>query len=149
MKNKQTGVAILEFALVLPLLLLLTFIVTEYGRALYQYNILTKSVRDAARYLSAHDKTILTSDPGKVTNAKSLVVYGNFSNAGVPLAIGLSTTQVPNPEWQTAVGSNPAINTVTIKVTGYVFRPLIASAFGVNFGDIPFADISATMRSPS
>ena len=50
MRNRQRGVAIVEFALVLPLLLLMTFVVTEYSRALYQYNTLTKSVRDAARY---------------------------------------------------------------------------------------------------
>ena len=52
MKNKQNGVALVEFALILPLLLLLTFITTEFGRAVYQYNTITKSVRDAVRYLS-------------------------------------------------------------------------------------------------
>ena len=45
--RKQNGAALVEYALVLPLLLLVTFVVTEYSRALYQYNILTKSVRDA------------------------------------------------------------------------------------------------------
>ena len=52
MKRRQKGVAIVEFALVLPFLLLLTFITTEFGRAIWEYNTLTKSVRDAARYLS-------------------------------------------------------------------------------------------------
>ena len=33
MKNTQRGVAIVEFALVLPTLLILTFITTEFGRA--------------------------------------------------------------------------------------------------------------------
>lgn len=139
MKNKQKGVALVEFALVLPLLLLLSFTITEYGRALYQYNTITKSVRDAARYLS-------TQNPGtKNTEAKNLVVYGNLSGTGTPLAIGLSTAQVPNAVWQQA-GAGPVINTVTIKVTGYTFVPLFASVFGVNFGNISYADISATMR---
>lgn len=141
MKNKQSGVAIVEFALVLPLLLILTFITTEYGRALYQYNTLAKSVRDAARYLS-------TQNPGDATKysiAKNLVVYGNPAGSGTPLTIGLTTALVPDPAWQLA-GATPVINTVTVKVTGYTFKPLIASAFGLTFGNITYADISATMR---
>lgn len=149
MNKKQHGVALVEFALVLPLLLLLSFTVTEYGRALYQYNTLTKSVRDAARYLS-------TQNPGtKITEAKNLVVYGTLKpdNNSRPLALGLSTTQVPDPVWALA-GSNPVINTVTVRIgdgikgssASYTFVPLFASAFGVDFGNITFAPISATMR---
>lgn len=139
MKNKQNGVAMVEFALVLPLLLILSFTVTEYGRALYQYDTLAKSVRNASRYLS-------TQNPGtKNTEAKNLVVYGNTAGTGTPLAIGLSTALVPDAVWATA-GASPVINTVTIKVTGYTFSPLLASAFGLSLGDIHFADISATMR---
>ena len=144
---KHSGVALVEFALILPLLLLLTFITTEYSRALFQYNILTKSVRDAARYLSVYNP----GDATKFPIAKNLVVYGNPAGTGTPLVIGLTTSLVPNPVWQTA-GTAPVINTVTIRITGYTFRPLFASAFGVSFanvnGNIPFADVSATMRAP-
>lgn len=141
--SKQTGVALVEFALILPLLLILTFVTTEYSRALFQYNILTKSVRDAARYLSVYNP----GDATKFPIAKNLVVYGNPAGTGSPLVIGLTTTLVPNPVWQTA-GTAPVINTVTIRVTGYVFRPLFASALNVNFGNLAYADISATMRAP-
>ena len=140
---KQSGVALVEFALILPLLLILTFVTTEYSRALFQYNILTKSVRDAARYLSVYNP----GDTTKFPIAKNLVVYGNPSGSGLPLVIGLTTSLVPNPVWQTA-GTGPVINTVTIRVTGYVFRPLFASVFNVSFGNLAYADISATMRAP-
>lgn len=151
MKHNNQGVAAVELALILPLLLLLSFTVTEFGRALYEYNTLTKSVRDAVRYLSVQNPTILTTDPGKVAIARNLVVYGSYtySNTSIPLAVGLNLQQVPNPVWQiNASHAPPLINTVTIKVTGYVFQPLVASIFGVNFGNITFADISATMRCP-
>lgn len=148
MKNKQNGVAMVEFALVLPLLLILTFIVTEYSRALYQYNTLTKSVRDAARYLS-------TQNPGtKITEAKNLVVFGNLAGTGTPLAFGLTTAQVPAPVWLPK-GAAPVINTVTVQVgygaagtaaQNYTFTPLVASVFGLNFGNVTYAPISATMR---
>jgi hypothetical protein len=144
MKNLtcQRGVAIIELALILPLLLLLTMTVTEFGRALYQYDLLTKSVRDAARYLSVQA-------PGThTTEARNLVVYGNTAGSGTPLAAGLDLAQVPTPTWQTA-GTGPFINTVTIRISGYTFRSMFASVFGINFGDLAFNDIAATMRSPS
>jgi hypothetical protein len=141
MTNLQRGVALIEFALVLPFLLILTFITTEYSRALYQYNTLTKSVRDAARYLSIQP-------PGtQIAQAKNLVVYGNLSGSGSPLALGMTVSKVNDPVWQLA-GSAPVINTVTIRISNYTFRPLFASAFGLNFGNITFADIRATMRCP-
>ncbi|NMM79514.1 pilus assembly protein TadE [Acidovorax sp. SRB_14] len=156
MKNKEHGVAIIEFALILPLLLILTFIATEFGRAIYQYNTITKSVRDAARYLSMQDPTIKVNDLGKITIARNLVVYGN-PNPGIgdlPLAIGLKLENVPaaNIQWNIK-GANPSINVVTISVTGYKFKSLISNAFGVVFGDskgdISFGEISATMRAQS
>lgn len=149
MKHRQAGVALVEFALVLPLLLLLAFIATEYGRALYQYNALTKSVRDAVRFLSIQDPETMT------TQAKNLVVYGSVTNTGTPLVYGLSLDQVKTPTWQLS-GANPVINTVTVKIAGcatspppcYKFVPLFSGEFGVSLGEINHADISATMRAP-
>jgi Flp pilus assembly protein TadG len=53
MKNyKQKGAATVEFAVILPLMLLLVVWVSEYGIMFYKQNALTKSVQTAARYLS-------------------------------------------------------------------------------------------------
>lgn len=145
MKHKQSGVAIIEFALILPLLLILTFITTEFGRALYQYNILAKSVRNSARYMSTQSP----GDTSKFATAKNLAVYGNPAGTGTPLAYGLSTSQVLDPVWQLQ-GTAPVINTVTVTIANYTFTPLIDSVFGLNLGPaggIPFAPISATMRA--
>jgi Flp pilus assembly protein TadG len=140
MKKRQVGAAMVEFALILPLLLLLTFITTEFGRAMYQYNTLTKSVRDAVRYLSIQT-------PGThTTEATNLIVYGNLAGTGTPLALGLSINNVSTPTWQSA-GTNPVISTVTVQITGYTFNSLLPSFFGISFGKIPFTPISATMRS--
>ena len=146
MKTRQKGTAIVEFALILPLLLLLTMITTEFGRAIYQYNTIVKSVRNATRYLSL--QTPITDT--KITEAQNLVVFGNIAGTGPALVPGLTVAQVSTipPTWQ-EFGSAPRINTVTITVRGYTFRSMFTSVFGVTFGDKIFADISATMRSPS
>jgi Flp pilus assembly protein TadG len=125
---------------VLPLMLVMTFIATEFGRAIYQYNTLTKSVRDAARYLSI--QTPFTHQ----AEAANLIVYGNTAGTGQPLAVGLTTAHVAAPAWEFA-GTNPVIGTVRVGVTGYQFNSLMAEAFGLTFGSVTFSDIRATMRS--
>lgn len=43
------GQSLVEFALTLPMLLVVMFMITEFGRALYQYNVLAQATREAAR----------------------------------------------------------------------------------------------------
>lgn len=147
MKNRQKGVALVELALILPLLLLLSFITTEFGRALYEYNTVTKSTRDAVRYLS------LQTPGTHITEARNLMVYGNLAGTGSPLARGLSLANVPAGScctWQTT-GTNPVINTVTVRISNYTFHSLFTSVFGIAFGDangdIAFSEITASMRA--
>ena len=94
MNKRQKGVAIVEFALILPFLLLLTFITTEFGRAIWQYNTLTKSVRDSARYLSIQTP----GDPVAIAKARNLTVYGNLAGTGTPLAHRAQPSNVPDPD---------------------------------------------------
>lgn len=47
-----------EFAIVLPILLIILFMVAEMGRALYQYNTLYKAVGHAARHFSIHHAAV-------------------------------------------------------------------------------------------
>lgn len=139
-QRHQRGVAIVEFALVLPLLLLLTFITTEFGRALYQYNTLAKAVRDGARYLS-----VQTPGTG-ISQARNLIVYGSVAGGTTPQLPNLSAAMVPDPVWATA-GALPVINTVTVRVSGYQFQSMFTTAFGHSFGPLTFPDITATLRS--
>jgi Flp pilus assembly protein TadG len=151
MNQRQKGVALVEFALILPFLLLLSIMAIELGRAIWEYNILTKSVRDAARYLSIQTPF----EQIGIDRARNLMVYGNVSDtAGGPLAIGLSLSNVPDPScctWQTVAtgpgGTGPVIRTVTVRIRGYTFRPMFASMFGTSFPTVRYSDISATMRS--
>jgi Flp pilus assembly protein TadG len=139
-RKKQSGVAVIEFALILPFMLLLTATTTEFGRAIYEYSILAKAVRDGARYLSVQT-------PGThITEARNLIVYGNTAGTGTPLAIGLTTSNVPNPTWQTA-GTAPVINTVTVQISGYTFNSIFSTVLGLPFGAVTFSGVQATMRS--
>lgn len=50
--RSERGAAAVEFALVLPILLLIVAGAVEFGRAFWFYDSLTKATRDSARYLT-------------------------------------------------------------------------------------------------
>lgn len=95
--RRQRGLAMVEFAIILPLLLFLLFATAEVGRALYEYNALTKSVRDGARYLvdkSQGTTGVLIIPAADMAVARNLVVFGNPSGTGDPLLEGLQAGDV-------------------------------------------------------
>ena len=89
--SRQVGATIVEFAVVLPLLVMLVFGITELGRALYQFNILEKAVISGSRYMSREPDII---DPvacsiadsalwaAAVNEARDLVIYGTTRPSG-------------------------------------------------------------------
>ena len=142
MKQRERGVATTEFALALPMLLMIMLPILEFGRAYYQYNTLAKSVRQAARYLSVRSPGI------DVDKARNIVVYGNPAGTGSPLVPGLSLSNVPTPTYGTT-GTYPVLNTVTVTVTGFTFVPIVKGVSWIAFDNITFGPIQATLRSPT
>ncbi len=56
LRRQRDGIASVEFAIVLPVLVLMLFGAIEFGRLLVDYQLVNKSARDAIRYLSrVHD----------------------------------------------------------------------------------------------
>jgi len=141
------GVAAVELALTMVPLLVLTFGVTEYGRAIYTYNTIDKAARDAARFLTAPPPG--TADANAA--ASNLVVYGNVDGTGTPLAPGLATSMVsicnatscPGSHAGVATGSG-VVNLVTVSITGYIYNSIVTY---VAPATLSFNNISVTMRS--
>ncbi|WP_296225369.1 TadE/TadG family type IV pilus assembly protein [Ralstonia sp. UBA689] len=157
MKTRQHGVALIELAITICLLLAVTFAVTEFGRAIYTYNTLTKSTRDAARYLS----TQAAGNSAAYTTAQNLAVYGTPTVGSTPLVPGLKTSMVSicdasntSCTGNIVQGSNPAINTVTVTISGYTFSPVLDMLAFTRYytggtgklTSIAFSNISVTMR---
>lgn len=146
----QHGVALIELALAIPLMIMLSMIVIEFGRAMYEYNTVTKSVRDAVRYLTVQLPPAPTSCPSNATN---LVQYGLISPkpADKPLAPGLASATI-TCNWQSS-GTYPLVSTtVTVTVRSYRFQSIVSNVFGLQLftnGGITFGNISATMRMPT
>ncbi len=60
-QNAHRGAVMVEFAIILPLLVVVLFGVTEIGRALYQQNMLHRALTVGARYLT-HKEGIIALD---------------------------------------------------------------------------------------
>lgn len=170
-RSRMRGVAAVEFALVLMPMIMLATGVAEFGRAIYQYETLTKATRNAARYLSV----FLPNDSAyPLAAAQCLVVYGSTTcgSAGTELVPGLTTSMVivcdathstdcgdasdpsqfanlptydstNNAPSGTATGS---INLVEVKVKGYQYQPIPAYP---GLSSITFGNIVTVMRQVS
>jgi len=98
--RKERGVELLEFALVLPFLLLLLVGTIEFGRAFYSYHILSKAVRDGARYLAtSRISSTGTVDATAESKTRNLVVYGTTDTSGPRILPNLlvSHVNIPTP----------------------------------------------------
>ncbi|MET0656800.1 MAG: TadE/TadG family type IV pilus assembly protein [Steroidobacteraceae bacterium] len=122
LKTRVRGLATVEFAICAPLLLLLMFATAELGRLFFQYNTLTKAVRDGARYVATHSAVGTTRVVNITTQVRTatqnLVVGGNTSANGTPLLPNLTPANVSV--------TNPGNGFVTVSAT-YTFNPVLGS----------------------
>lgn len=94
----RRGLATVEFAICTPVLFFLMLATAEVGRVLLQYNTLTKSVRDGARYAVVNASVGTTRIVNITTQTRdatrNLVVTGNTAGTGTPLLPGLTVNNV-------------------------------------------------------
>lgn len=140
LKRNQNGAAMVEMVVITPILLLLLLGVSELGKAFVQYNTLTKSVRDAARFVAAGallgtTGTVLIT-PDLESAARNLVVYGNVAGNGSPQLPMLSPAHI---------SISDAGNDMVLVQADYPYVPLTGpflETFG--YGDEPALGVTLT-----
>ncbi|WP_051292914.1 TadE/TadG family type IV pilus assembly protein [Citrifermentans bremense] len=123
-QSDQKGQAMVELALLLPLLLLIVFGITEFGRAFYIKNALTNAAREGARRASvtSTDPTVdpaLTTLRGHVKDACTFPVTPEaiaIESTSTPPQHGVSTITVTVP--YDFVFMYPVTSTLNITLTG-------------------------------
>jgi Flp pilus assembly protein TadG len=108
------GVAAVEFAIVLSLMLLIVAGIFEFGRAFQYYDALAKATRDGARYMSAAPKATISSVA--VSNAQGFVVTAANAANLKPL---LTTANVVVTCTPAACADGTAPTDVEVSVSGY------------------------------
>lgn len=111
----------IEFAFLLPFLLLAFAAVVEMGRMFYTYTTLNKATEVAARYLASVPVSSGNYSSADLASAKNLVVCGKSTcTSGSEIVTGLSSTNVA----VTAPGTGLGTRYVTVTVT-YAYTPKI------------------------
>lgn len=136
------GLAIVEFAITMPLVLLLLAATADLGRALYQYTALNKAVQDGARYLSEKGFLVANAvliDGDDLRRAERVTAYGTPTGSTTPVLPGFSDTNVT---------ASIVTGTQFVRVqASYEFEPLFAAfAFLGSGGAVTFT-ATATQKS--
>lgn len=121
-RTRQRGVAAIEFAIVVPLCLFLFLAVSEFGRAIWQYNTLTRTVRDATRFAASSalqgQSQVVRIDAQLISDVGHVAAYGTPTGSTTPLLPGLAPTNFA----VTDEGGGAISVTVT-----YPYQPLLGA----------------------
>ena len=127
----ERGAAIVEFAIIVPLLLILVLGIVDFGRLMAVSGGLAAAVREGARYAATSANP---SDPTQQSNIKSRVI-NEFQAFGGP---ALQTSNI-------AITVDNSGGNVTVAVSGYTYVPLTPVMQMIGAGTINFTR-SSTFR---
>jgi len=115
--SHQRGSTLVEFSLILPLLLLFTFGVVDFGRGIWIYNTLAQAAREGTRYAIVRGGM----NPNPATTSDIQTVVKNQATGIDPTKLTVTTSWLPD---------NKPGSTVKVKVQ-YNFSP-VTQLFGVS-----------------
>jgi Flp pilus assembly protein TadG len=116
--KREEGAAAIEFALLLPLLMLILFGIIEFGLVLYNQEVITNASREGARY------GIVIGSPRPTTGQIQGVVNTYLTNAGLAGSATVSVTGA-----QGASGSDLTVGVV------YPYTFLVLPNFAAGLSD--------------
>ena len=112
--RSERGAALVEFALVVPLLMLMMCATIDFGLAVYTLNNLTAAAREGGRYGAALDQSAWTS------NSAPTLVRDRVYRYIVGMNNGLTAVQT-----QALISvSKDANQDITVQITGYPYKPV-------------------------
>ncbi len=121
--RSERGAALVEFALVVPLLMLMMCATIDFGLAVYTLNNLTAAVREGGRYGATLDATAWSTD---ATTRVSNRVYDYI----VGMNNGLNAVQT---KALISVAKDNTTGIITVRITGYPYKPVtpLSVVFGL------------------
>jgi len=136
----ESGVAAIELAIALPVLMLILFGIINFGTVFYDYIVITNAAREGARWGAINANTFLpptslticsssivgTANPCEVANSSASNLMINYGGSAVPISTA-SFDDIAEPELMTVTV------TFNFEGTGSFFKSL-------------FGNLSATSR---
>jgi hypothetical protein len=137
--RRQRGVAAVEFAILVPLLLILLSAPLYIGRVLWHYTVVQKAAHDAARYLSTVPEAEMRSialAPSAAALADSIVqaeLADLNTGSGPPIVTVLCNGR--------ACGGIIVWNTVSVTIDAEMRDPFFGTGYGGVDGLVITADV--------
>jgi Flp pilus assembly protein TadG len=110
--RSERGAALVEFALVVPFLMIIMCATIDFGLAVFQLNNLTAAVREGGRFAAAK-QPLAANDPAVNQRVYNYITPG--MNNGMTNAQKLATI---SNSFDNATGL------VTVRITGYAYKPM-------------------------
>ena len=128
--SRESGNAVVELALALPVLIGLFLGTLQFGYSFYVYNELEQAVRAGARYgsMRSYSSTTPMPDTAFLTSVKNAVVYANPSGGTQPVAPGLTTANVAI----SVTTEHGVPTTITVSITNYRLPQIVGSVLLTN-----------------
>jgi len=116
--RSERGAALVEFALVVPLLMIMMCATIDFGLAVYTLNNLTAAVREGGRYAATLEKTMWNTTPAVAQDSVRNRVYAYIvgMNNGLTAAQTKALISVSTPDATT--------KNITVQITGYPYKPV-------------------------
>ena len=161
-RSAQRGIAMVEFAVVLPLLALIVVALAEFGKLYFTYTTLAKAVENTARTLSANVRTgggVVLLTPANISAAQLSIITDisssfNFTNPLAPSNITIACTYGPASSGpggdicDTPDGNPGTESAVDVHIRGYTYQPMLGGVLvalaGPNLGTIDL-NVSTTV----
>lgn len=139
--RSEEGAELVEFALVLPLLLLVILGIAEFGFIFQRYEVVTNAAREGARMavLPGYQADDFATVKTRVRN---YVIQGRVPASTTNPSVSVATVPV------VVGGGLPNINARRVTVTythNYMFLPGVGALFGTSYATVPLTAV-AEMR---
>src|SRR5689334_7824086 len=112
--KSERGAALVEFALVVPFLMMIMCATIDFGLAVYTLANLTTAVREGGRFAAARFPYAAANDTS-VTNRVYTFIAG-LNNTGMNAAQIKATISSTIPD--------PTTGNIRVSITGYQFKPM-------------------------
>lgn len=151
-RSMQAGSALVEFAFVMIVMLLIVAGVLAFGRAFWYADALTKSTRDGARLLSSWPIVVAADTTSGVTAAKNVAMsIANAANLSPQLAANNIVVECAYSAFTfvDCSGVTKPVN-IRVSVTGFSVNlgewfPFISSSGLIDYGSVSLSP-QTTMR---
>lgn len=127
--RNEDGGAIIEFAIILPLVLIVVFGICEFGILLFDKAVITNASREGARAGIVFNFDPALPNP-RTSNAEIIRIVRTYAEPYVRNLGGSSVVQVPPPIWS----GTEAGDTLTVTVN-YQYQFLVLSKLIALFDD--------------